>query len=234
VDLNSDGRPEILSGSYTPGELFHFVRRPNGTYAAPVRLKHANGKPIIVGLASAVSAADWDNDGDTDLVIGNIQGRVFLVPNTGTSKTPGFGDPLALKAGGQLIEVKGGDAGPCVADWDLDGKLDLLLGTGAGGVQWCRNVGSPEKPDLAGTEVIVPAPEEGVEISPAEFANPSGPRTRTKPSVGDWNGDGKPDLLVGDFSYQRRSETESVYHGWVWVFLRRDAVTAAGSSGGGE
>ena len=34
----------------------------------------------ITGTASAVHAVDWDGDGRIDLLIGDIRGRVYLVP----------------------------------------------------------------------------------------------------------------------------------------------------------
>jgi hypothetical protein len=39
---------------------------------------------------------------------------------------------------------------------------------------------------------------------------------RSKVCAADWNGDGRLDLLVGDFTAQQRE-----YHGRVWLFLRK-------------
>ena len=48
-------------------------------------------------------------------------------------------------------------------------------------------------------------------------------RDAVQVAVADWNGDGKLDLIVGDFM----SGEERKYHGWVWVYLRKNpAVTA--------
>jgi hypothetical protein len=41
---------------------------------------------------------------------------------------------------------------------------------------------------------------------------------RTRPSVADWNGDGQPDLLVGDF---HSGGGQGQYHGWTWVYARK-------------
>ena len=38
----------------------------------------------ITGTASVVHAVDWDGDGVIDLLVGDIGGNVYLVPNEGT------------------------------------------------------------------------------------------------------------------------------------------------------
>jgi hypothetical protein len=64
-----------------------------------------------------------------------------------------------------------------------------------------RNVGMPKAPKLAAGETLVPA---GL----AEYDAKKVPDTptrgvRAKVCVADWNGDGKLDLLVGDFTNQK-------------------------------
>lgn len=152
----------------------------------------------ITGTASAVHAFDWDADGDLDLIVGEIGGTVSLVPNEGTAKAYRFGKEVALKAGGGPLKVEG-DAGPFVADWDGDGKPDLLVGAGDGSVTFFRNVGTPREPRLeAGVTLVGP-----VEMSFGPDA-PKEPRrgVRSKVCAADWNGDGRLDLLVGDFATQ--------------------------------
>ena len=219
MDLHGDGRKGLLSGSW-PGELHFFKRKANGTFAASEKLTFADGKPIKVGSASAVAAGDLHGEGKLDLVIGNIEGAVFLVRNTGTAQRPAFLSAEPLKAGGQPLKVAG-DAGPCLADWDGDGRLDLLLGSGAGGVVWCRNTGSAQKPEFTSPIVLVPPPGHDSPKRRQEFENPTGPSARTKVAVADWNGDGKLDLLVGDFAYFDTGKREANYQGFVWVFLRQ-------------
>src|SRR5262249_12849400 len=101
----------------------------------------------ITGTASAVHAAAWDGDGELDLIVGEIGGTVSLVPNEGTAKAYRFGKDRALQAGGQPLKVEG-DAGPFVADWDGDGKPDLLVGAGDGSVTFFRNAGTSREPKL--------------------------------------------------------------------------------------
>jgi hypothetical protein len=249
VDLDGDGIPDLLSGSW-PGEIFFFRGEGKGRFAAPVKLKDRFGKTIniggglrkgsdmilvagdarfektdkgtviiyegeridvppdrqagITGTASAVHAVDWDGDGRLDLLVGDIGGNVYLVPNEGTPRAYAFGKPRQLQAGGKPLRVEG-DAGPFAVDWDGDGRLDLLVGSGDGSVWFYRNVGTGKVPELAeGVRLIPPAQASFGADAPRE------PRrgVRAKVCAVDWNGDGQLDLLVGDFTTQKPNRPE--------------------------
>jgi hypothetical protein len=196
VDLDGDGHPDVLSGSW-PGELYLFRGEGKGKFAAGETIKDRDGKPINVGRASTVFAADWNGNGKLDLVVGTIEGNVFLIPNEGTAKKCAFGKPRKLEADGKPIQVPHGDAHPVVADWDRDGKLDLIVGTGAGSVLWYRNVGTNKQPKLAAARTLVAESPMSKGLGAAPKEGQCG--MRAKICVTDWNGDGWLDLLVGDF-----------------------------------
>lgn len=174
-------------------------------------LKDVNGNDLRCGQASAVTVTDWDGDGDSDLIVGNIEGKLNLITNVGKRKQPRFAKPQPLMANGQAALVPGGDAGPFAADWDLDGRKDLIVGSGNGAIYMFRNVGTNKKPSLLGAVPLV---------NPHTLGQKADERVlgmRTKVCVNDWNEDGLPDLLVGDFVIDRPA-----YHGYVWLFLRKE------------
>tara|TARA_B100001964_G_scaffold243034_1_gene319753 strand:- start:962 stop:1816 length:855 start_codon:yes stop_codon:yes gene_type:complete len=197
VDLNRDGHRDVISGSW-PGQLYIFHGQKDKTFKKPVILKDRNGKPIKVGSASVVFAADWDNDGDRDLLVGNIKGEIYVIANESKSGDPVYSDPVKLQAGGTDIRTKQGDSAPLVVDWDGDGKLDLLSGAGDGSVVFYRNSGSREKPVFDAAQILVKASPNRNKKEKVEGPNGS----RAKIAVVDWNNDGQLDLLVGDYNSQ--------------------------------
>jgi hypothetical protein len=198
VDFDGDGTPDLLSGSW-PGELYLFRGQGKGRFAKAEPLKDKDGKVLKLGSASTVFAADWRGTGKLDLLVGGIEGHVWLVPNEGSRTRPAYGQAVKLRAAGKEIVAPHGDSHPVMADWEGSGKPGLVVGCGDGSVVWYQNVGTRAEPKLAAARTLVAAPP------PQDFNDdrPSqGPvrGTRAKVWVGDWDGDGRPDLLVGDFS----------------------------------
>jgi hypothetical protein len=222
---------DILTGSIS-GKVHFYRKKPNGTYAAGETFKLSLLRPLTVGSSSAITVIDWDHDGDLDLIIGNGEGAVYWASNEGTRAKPIWGQPRRLKAGGQFLVADGGAAAPCVADWDGDGLPDLLLGSSSGKVIWCRNHGEKANPDLAAPEILVSAFPRNLTRDKQWFANPQRSAHDVRICVADWNGDGRPDLLVGDYSLEGQRGDYQL-HGWVWVYLRQetsDASTAVRNS----
>ena len=193
----------MISGSF-PGQLQVFVGREDGTFAKAETIKQADGTEYAF-KASVPYAVDWENDGDLDLVVGDIEGRVYLILNASGDKTLALGASSRLMAGDAEIKVPGGDAGPVVTDWDGDGRVDLLVGCGDGRVLFYRNTAARGAPTFADAETLVnrskayPSGDEG-------DCSPCG--SRTKVAVADWNADGEADLLVGDFAMAKPEPRE--------------------------
>jgi len=154
-------------------------------------------------LAAVPFVYDHDGDGDLDLLVGNIQGRVILIPNEGTPRKFAFNGSKrrALEAGGSPVKVEG-DSGPVIADWDGDGLPDLLVGSGDGSVWWYRNAGKKGAPEYAAGAALLPKSSRGYDKPVKHGGAPESPGFRTKVHVVDWNGDGLADLLVGDIWYE--------------------------------
>lgn len=222
MDLDRDGRLDIVSGSW-PGGLYFFRRRPDGSFGPGELLKDKRGDDLNPGSASTVFAVDWDLDGDLDLLAGNIKDDVMLMPNESGGRELTFGAVVELVS----LSDKGlGDSHPVAADWDTDGKLDVLVGHSEGGVVWCRNVGSAERPELSPPVELVPnspSPWSGDQVrQPQDWG------VRSKICVMDWNGDGRLDLLLGDSSRSSRGTGLSGCFCEVLTRTDRTAETDAG------
>lgn len=147
----------------------------------------------VTGSASAVHVTDWDGDGDFDLIVGTIRGKVCLIPNEGTLESYSFSKE-------QEIASVSSRAGPFTSDWDGDGDLDLLVGADDGSVSLFENTGSATSPKLASAVKLVPPVER---ITSTQAPKDVRRGSRSKICVADWNGDGRLDLLVGDFAMQK-------------------------------
>ncbi len=194
MDFDQDGLSDIITGSYHPGELYFFKRNADKTFAKGEKIADKTGKPICIAAASTPFAVDFDADGDLDLLVGDIQGKVHLVENESGDKSLKFGAAKPLAIDGKAV-VGAGDSQPVAADWDGDGKLDLLVADGAGAVKFFKNIGEKGMGKLATGVDLVAAPARGMakegEVKPG---------MRAKICVTDFNGDDVLDLLLGDFA----------------------------------
>lgn len=199
MDLDGDGQTDILSGSYSPGDVYLFAGKPDGSFAAGLKLALGDGRPLEAGRRTIPFACDWDSDGLADLLVGTMEGQVLLFRNQGAPGKLALAPATPLLAAGQPVKVSA-YAAPSVADWDGDGLPDLLVGENSGAIHWFRNTGSLGKPLLAAPAALLPAPAGQGRLKPGEEPGRSGGRPFL--SVVDWNRDGVPDLLVGDCQFQ--------------------------------
>jgi hypothetical protein len=217
VDLNGDGKIDLLSGSYSKndgdmaGVLYALTGDDDGFQAAePLRtqgdellLIHTD-KQGVNGFAERIRtkpwAADLDGDGHLDLVVGNMVGSFAffrgLVGGGFEARSSFLEDAF-----GEQIKV-GRHSDPVLVDWDGDGDLDLVSGSGAGGVCLFTNVGSKSKPSFAAREVLLPefsfgSQESGVPLMPADVQLDR-PGTDSRIAVHDFDGDGVLDVILTD------------------------------------
>lgn len=100
-----------------------------------------------VGQSMYPAFGDLDGDGDQDMLLGDLQGRLHYFRNTSTGPVAQFEliQPNVLDATGTILDV-GQYATPQLVDLDGDGLLDLIIGERNGNLNHYRNTGTTSQP----------------------------------------------------------------------------------------
>jgi hypothetical protein len=124
---------------------------------------------------------DWNDDGYTDLIVGDRNGYInYFQRNSNGTLQAGS----QLLSGGVLLDA-GANSAPDFEDFDLDGDLDMIVGTdGTAPVRYYENTGSASAYQFDGYVNFIAG---GSTVT----------LYRSMPSIYDMNGDGLFDVVMG-------------------------------------
>jgi hypothetical protein len=183
-------------GTWTNGPLHGWVYviragREAGSWQQPELLK-AGGMPIDVFGKPAPNFADFDGDGDLDLVCGEFLDKFTYFENTGTRQHPVYAAGRRLLWRGRPLAMQLQMIVPSAIDWDHDGDVDLIVGDEDGRVALVEHSGRV----VDGLPRFLPPvyfQQQADEVKFGALATPVG---------FDWDADGDDDILCGNTAGQ--------------------------------
>jgi len=157
-------------------------------YDKPKKIMAAD-RPVETFGWPAPNFADYDADGDLDLLCGEFLDGFTYFQNTGTRTQPKYVLGVRLKADtGRFLTMDLEMITPTAIDWDKDGDLDLICGDEDGRVAFTENTGK-----LDNKAPIYAEPryfqQEADQVKFGALATPVG---------FDWDGDGDTDIICGN------------------------------------
>lgn len=166
VDYNGDGKLDVIigygdwteygwddaynsEGVWTNGPLRGRIRvalnigtNDEPQFDSPEEIEGVDGKtPEVYGWTSP-NFADWDGDGDLDLLCGEFRDTFTYFENIGSRAEPLYQVGKTIAHDGRPIEMDLQMIVPTAIDWDGDKDLDLIVGDEDGRVALVENKGT--------------------------------------------------------------------------------------------
>ncbi len=234
-DFDGDGDTDFIVGE-SAGFLYYIENLggtgDNAKFATPVKLTDENGNALVIKAGYNESlqgtqeaewgytvpcACDWDGDGDIDVIVNSVTGRVVWFENIGTATKPQLTQPKPIEVewegetlypAGQWWRPTGKElvtehrTTPYAIDLNGDGLCDLVMLDHEGYLAFYERYKENGVLKLKqGKRIFVDSKGNPIKLSldigGAFGTSPAGATGRIKIAVVDWDGDGMLDVIVG-------------------------------------
>ena len=181
IDVNNDNNPDLIVGTST-NAVYLYTSKDTRNF---LDIWQVSNNLLRVGRLGGrkqrvvITSGDLDGDGDYDLIIGDRDGNLLWLRNTGSVRQPSW--QVALD--GLLLDPARRNSAPHLADLDGDGDLDLLVGDRNGRLTMIRNKGDAKSPRWS----LESTSYGGIDVG-----------SNSSPITIDIDGDGDLDLFVGN------------------------------------
>ncbi|WP_338790087.1 FG-GAP-like repeat-containing protein [Bernardetia sp. MNP-M8] len=181
VDIDGDGDQDMFIGDLLDTNIFFFENTGSATAPTFVAGTPANQFGFDnIGYVTRLNFADLDNDGDSDVMMGDYYGNFTYYENTGSATAPSFAsnqvNPFFIGGGNTTW------SSVSFADVDNDGDFDLISGEEFGDYIYHENYGTPTEPKYSNFPFDIATLADG--YNALDYA--------------DMDGDGDIDIILGN------------------------------------
>jgi Secretion system C-terminal sorting domain/FG-GAP-like repeat len=232
VDIDADGDQDLLvasNGDYSVTSGLAdplYVFKNIGTATTP---KYELTEKNFMNFSqfkfrhSIPNVGDVDGDGDLDLLVGTLKGKIAYFNNTAGVGKPVNWTLIDSNLLGKVPNFDESNASPCLFDYNKDGKMDLLVGYYNGRVSLfeCTSTNPPTYQEKTKNAWGARGNEWRSDVFPQEWKAFG----YASPKIHDINGDGKLEMIVGTaYGYARlynidgHPYTDSLFADTTWFY----------------
>ena len=218
----ADGRVHVLDGSGSELAGWPVTTNPMTLASSAAYAPAALGSNYYSSILAGVAVGDVDDDGDDEVVAADMDGSVYVFQEDGTALggfpvtlDPVFSDPSIRNEANRLDY--GVIAAPTLADLDGDGKLEIIVAAMDRHLYVWNSNGATH----AGFPMLIVDQERMQSINPVNHqvtwklsieapgqpVGSIGTKLLSSPSVGDLDGDGDLEIVLGSNEEYDRDES---------------------------